>query len=71
VGVPGFVKGLEHAHTHYGSGHVGLECCSFSDLVWKAIGVAMDVNASDHLVNATRTKLEEGILETLEFKHLA
>ena len=33
--MPGFVRGLAHAHKKYGSGHVGRNCCNFADLVYK------------------------------------
>ena len=35
MAVPGFVRGLAHAHKKYGSGHVGATCCNFADLVYK------------------------------------
>ena len=37
VGVPGFVAGMALARAEHGSGHVGLECCSWPQLVRPAI----------------------------------
>ena len=60
VGVPGFVKGLEHAFKKYGSGHLGANCCTWFDLVRKAIDVALrGIKISDHFINATHTKISQ------------
>lgn len=65
VGVPGFIKGLEYAHDKYGSGHIGLHCCSWSDLVWKALKeVLKGVEVSEHFLNATQTKMSEEELQS-------
>ena len=66
IGVPGFVKGLEHAYKKYGSGHIGFRCCSWMDLIRKAITEAMKVNISDHFLNATHTKINPEALEADE-----
>ena len=65
VGVPGFVKGLEHAFQNYGSGHIGLTCCSWTDLIRKAITEALrSVQVSDHFLNATQTKISQSELDS-------
>jgi len=51
--------GLEYAVKKYGSGHIGLDCCQWSDLVWKTIKlVGKGVKVSNHFVLATQSKLE-------------
>lgn len=65
IGVPGFLKGLEYAHDKYGSGHIGLHCCSWSDLVWKALKeVLKGVKITPHFLNATQTKISQDELES-------
>ena len=64
IGIPGFVKGLEHAFKKYGSGHIGFRCCSWMDLIRKAITEAMkSQSVSDHFLNATHTKIAQEELE--------
>ena len=59
VGVPGFVKGLWHAHKKYGSGHDGMECCAWTHLIQKTIHkvVRHGVRVTSNLVAATNTKI--------------
>jgi len=59
VGVPGFVKGLWHAHKKYGSGHDGMECCAWTHLIQKTIHkvVRHGVRVTSNLVAATSTKI--------------
>jgi gamma-glutamyltranspeptidase/glutathione hydrolase len=65
--VPGFVKGLEHAHAGYGSGHRGLTCCSWSDLIWKAIHEGLKgLKISEHFINSTQTKISQAELQSSE-----
>ena len=71
IGVPGFIRGLAHAHANYGSKHVGRVCCSFSDLIWEAIRTASDINVTEHLVNATLTKINPAVFQTPEAENLA
>lgn len=67
IGVPGFVKGLEHAFQKYGSQHYGLTCCSWTDLIRKAITEALrSVYVSDHFLNATQTKISEMELDSTD-----
>ena len=59
VGVPGFVKGMWHAHKKYGSGHDGMECCAWPLLIQKTIHkvVRHGVRVSSNLAAATSTKI--------------
>ena len=61
VAVPGFVKGLSHAHTKYGSGKVGLQCCSWTHLVYLSISHALKqgVELSKSLSTAVTTKITD------------
>ena len=61
VSVPGFLKGLTFAHDKYGSGIRGIDCCSWSNLVYKSIRYALQhgVDVQDSLANATQTKITE------------
>ena len=70
IGVPGFLAGLAHAHSNYGSGVANVVCCDWFSLVWMSIGLANHVLASEHLVNATDTKIEPGSLDYPDFKVL-
>ena len=64
VGVPGFVKGLWHAHKKYGSGHDGMECCAWTHLIQKTIHkvVRHGVRVTSNLAAATSTKIE-GVMQ--------
>ena len=59
VGVPGFVKGLWTAHKKYGSGHDGMECCSWTLLIQKTIHkvVRHGVRVTSNLATATKSKI--------------
>merc|ERR1712223_2335527 len=60
IAVPGFIKGLEYAHKKYGSGHFGLKCCSWKDLVWKALHeIKKGIVITQHFHDATKTKITE------------
>ena len=60
IGVPGFIKGLEYAHKNYGSGHFGLKCCSWKDLVWKALNVIKKgIVINENFKSATMTKISQ------------
>ena len=71
IGVPGFIKGLEHAHQNYGSHQMGLTCCSWSDLVWKALKPALNgVGVTEHFINATHTKISKAELGSQDASNL-
>ena len=67
IGVPGFVAGLDYAHKHFGSGHVGRLCCSWSQLIYPAIRLAHKLTATENLLVATKTKLAPDELATNEY----
>ena len=66
IGVPGFLAGLSQAHSKYGSGVENIVCCDWLSLIWMVIPVANQVLASEHLVNATETKIH-GSLDYPDF----
>ena len=72
VGVPGTVAGLFHAHSKYGSGKVGLRCCSWPRLVQMVIDHAFQngLERSKSLTDAIETKITQQQLQQLDAANL-
>ncbi len=71
IAIPGFVKGLEYAHDKYGSGHAGLQCCSWFNLVWMAVAEAIyGIPISENFIEAVGSKLTPAEKSSPDFANL-